>query len=54
MALGQAVHDRRTALGVDHAALAERAGLTVADVERLEGGGTPPAFPPPPRPHGRP
>ncbi|MFJ9207330.1 helix-turn-helix domain-containing protein [Streptomyces sp. NPDC102264] len=45
IALGQAVHDRRTALGIDQAALAERTGLSVRDIERIEGGGTTPTLP---------
>ncbi|WP_240796338.1 helix-turn-helix domain-containing protein [Streptomyces sp. RFCAC02] len=45
IALGQAVYDRRTALGIDRAVLAGRTGLTVADIDRLEGGGTTPALP---------
>jgi transcriptional regulator with XRE-family HTH domain len=45
IALGQAVHDRRSALGIDQATLAERAGLSLADVERIEGGGTAPTLP---------
>ncbi|MFI7272365.1 helix-turn-helix domain-containing protein [Streptomyces sp. NPDC049879] len=45
LALGQAVHDRRTALGLDHTTLAERTGLSPDDIERLEGGATPPTLP---------
>ncbi|MEV1010421.1 helix-turn-helix transcriptional regulator [Streptomyces sp. NPDC049881] len=45
IALGQAVYDRRIALGLDHATLAERTGLSLDDIERLEGGGTPPTLP---------
>ncbi|MDT3396785.1 helix-turn-helix transcriptional regulator [Streptomyces sp. B1866] len=45
IALGQAVYDRRTALGIDQVSLAERTGLTVQDVDRLEGGGTTPTLP---------
>ncbi|MFD6341878.1 helix-turn-helix domain-containing protein [Streptomyces sp. NPDC060131] len=45
IALGQAVHDRRTALGIDQAALAERTDLSVKDIERIEGGGTTPTLP---------
>ncbi|MEU1805522.1 helix-turn-helix domain-containing protein [Streptomyces sp. NPDC019937] len=40
IALGQAVYDRRTALGISQALLAERTGLTVDEIDRLEGGGT--------------
>ncbi|MDT0319396.1 helix-turn-helix domain-containing protein [Streptomyces millisiae] len=45
IALGQAVYDRRSALGIDELALAERAGLSLEEVRRLEGGGTPPTLP---------
>jgi hypothetical protein len=48
IALGQAVYDRRTALGLDQASLARRAGLTTDDIDRIEGGGNlphPPASP---------
>ncbi|MCC3771870.1 helix-turn-helix domain-containing protein [Streptomyces sp. UNOC14_S4] len=45
IALGQAVYDRRTALGIDQAALAERAGLSLHDIECIEGGGVPPSLP---------
>ncbi|MFD5750272.1 helix-turn-helix domain-containing protein [Streptomyces sp. NPDC127033] len=44
IALGQAVYDRRTALGIDQAALAERAALSLEDIERIEGGGTAPTL----------
>ncbi|MFI0729284.1 helix-turn-helix domain-containing protein [Streptomyces sp. NPDC021225] len=42
---GQAVYDRRTALGIDQASLAERTGLSTEDIDRLEGGGTMPTLP---------
>lgn len=45
IALGQAVYDRRTSLGIDQASLAERAGLSTEDIDRLEGGGTVPTLP---------
>ncbi|MFI9784842.1 helix-turn-helix domain-containing protein [Kitasatospora sp. NPDC051984] len=45
MALGQAVYDRRTALGLSPAELARRAGLTEAQVEVIEGGDTVPTLP---------
>jgi transcriptional regulator with XRE-family HTH domain len=45
IALGQAVYDRRTALGLDQASLARRAGLTTDDIDRIEGGGTSPSLP---------
>ena len=44
IALGQAVYDRRTALRLDQKALAERAGLSLAEVERLEGGAVVPTL----------
>lgn len=37
-ALGQAVYDRRTALALDQAELAGRAGLTAAQIASIEGG----------------
>ncbi|RLU94674.1 XRE family transcriptional regulator [Streptomyces griseocarneus] len=45
IALGQAVYDRRTALGIDQASLAERAGLSLHDIECIEGGGVSPSLP---------
>jgi ribosome-binding protein aMBF1 (putative translation factor) len=45
IALGQAVYDRRTSLGIDPVSLAERMGLSVEDIDRLEGGGTVPTLP---------
>lgn len=35
--LGQAVHDRRTELGLSQTELAERAGMTQPQVSRMEG-----------------
>ncbi|TWE17560.1 helix-turn-helix protein [Kitasatospora atroaurantiaca] len=43
-ALGQAVHDRRNALGLTGQELADRARLTVDEVEQIEGGGTAPTL----------
>jgi transcriptional regulator with XRE-family HTH domain len=43
-ALGQAVFDRRSALGLDEHQLAQRAHMSVAEVEQIEGGGTPPTL----------
>ncbi|GGP60292.1 helix-turn-helix domain-containing protein [Streptomyces abikoensis] len=45
IALGQAVYDRRMALEIDQGTLAERAGMSLADIERIEGGGTAPTLP---------
>ncbi|MDN3058417.1 helix-turn-helix domain-containing protein [Streptomyces sp. SRF1] len=45
IALGQAVYDRRTSLGIDQASLAERTGLSTEDIDRLEGGGAVPTLP---------
>jgi ribosome-binding protein aMBF1 (putative translation factor) len=45
IALGQAVYDRRTALGLDRATLARRTNLTTEDIDRIEGGGTCPTLP---------
>ncbi|MDX3383779.1 helix-turn-helix transcriptional regulator [Streptomyces niveiscabiei] len=42
---GKAVRDRRTALGMTQARLAERAGMTQAAVSRLEHGGATPTIP---------
>lgn len=42
IALGQAVYDRRTALGFTQGQLAHRAGMTEAEVERIEGGAVTP------------
>ncbi len=43
VALGQAVYDRRTQLGLSPAELAVRAGLSEADIECIEGGAIAPA-----------
>lgn len=43
--LGQAVHDRRTELGISQAELARRAGMTQPQVSKLELGGTVPTLP---------
>jgi transcriptional regulator with XRE-family HTH domain len=45
IALGQAVYDRRTALDISRALLAERTGLTVDEIDRLEGSAAAPALP---------
>ncbi|MFC7258846.1 helix-turn-helix domain-containing protein [Streptomyces lutosisoli] len=42
LAFGKALYDRRTALGLTSAELAERAGMTQDDVECIEEGGTEP------------
>ncbi|WP_329579646.1 helix-turn-helix domain-containing protein [Kitasatospora sp. NBC_01250] len=43
--LGQAVYDRRTALGLSQAELAMRANMTQPQVSKLELGGTVPTLP---------
>jgi ribosome-binding protein aMBF1 (putative translation factor) len=43
--LGQAVHDRRTALGLTQAELATRADMTQPQLSKLELGGTVPTLP---------
>ncbi|SHN44035.1 helix-turn-helix domain-containing protein [Cryptosporangium aurantiacum] len=43
--LGQMVYDRRTALGLTQAELAERAGMTQPQLSRLESGGATPTVP---------
>ena len=43
--LGQAVHDRRTALSLSQSELAARAGMTQPQVSKLELGGTVPTLP---------
>ncbi|MFJ9694670.1 helix-turn-helix domain-containing protein [Kitasatospora sp. NPDC101183] len=45
MALGQALYDRRTALGLSHAEVARRAGMTEDEIECIEEAGTVPTFP---------
>ena len=45
IALGQAVFDRRTALGISQAELAARAGTTQTVISRLEGGAVTPTLP---------
>ncbi|MFI5620433.1 helix-turn-helix domain-containing protein [Streptomyces sp. NPDC051567] len=45
MAFAKAVYDRRTALGLSQAELAGRAGLTQAEVSRVEGADAVPALP---------
>jgi transcriptional regulator with XRE-family HTH domain len=42
LAFGKAVYDQRCALGLSIAELADRAGMTVDDIECLEEGGTEP------------
>lgn len=43
--LGQLVFDRRTALGLSQAELAERADMTQPQISTIEGGGTVPTLP---------
>ncbi|MEV5826745.1 helix-turn-helix transcriptional regulator [Spirillospora sp. NPDC052242] len=45
MALGQAVHDRRVALGLSQAELARRAGMTQPQISNIEGGDSTPTLP---------
>jgi ribosome-binding protein aMBF1 (putative translation factor) len=45
LALGQAVYDRRTALGLTQAELAARAGMTQPQVSNIEGGDSVPTLP---------
>jgi len=45
MALAQAVHERRTELGLTQSELAERSGLTQAKISRIEGSDTVPTLP---------
>jgi transcriptional regulator with XRE-family HTH domain len=45
IALGQAVYDRRMALGISQAELASRAGTTQTVISRLEGGSVTPTLP---------
>src|ERR1035438_10103625 len=42
LAFGKALYDRRTALGLSVADLAQRAGMTVDEIECIEEGGTEP------------
>ncbi|MFE9925255.1 helix-turn-helix domain-containing protein [Streptomyces sp. NPDC005774] len=44
-ALGQAVHDRRTALGLSQAELARRAEMTQPQISNIEGGDSVPTLP---------
>lgn len=43
--LGQAVHDRRTELGISQTELARRANMTQPQISKLELGGTVPTLP---------
>ncbi|MER5933852.1 helix-turn-helix domain-containing protein [Streptomyces sp. NPDC002054] len=45
MAFAKAVYDRRKALGLSQAQLAERAGLTQAKISRIEGADAVPTLP---------
>jgi predicted transcriptional regulator len=45
IALGQAVYDRRIALGISQSELARRAGTTQTVISRLEGGAVTPTLP---------
>lgn len=44
IALGQAVYDRRTTLGLSQGQLARRAGMAEAEVKRIEGGAVTPTL----------
>lgn len=44
-ALGQAVHDRRTVLGLSQSELARRAGMTQSQISHIEGGDSTPTLP---------
>lgn len=44
-ALAQAVHDRRTALGLSQSELARRAGMTQPQISNIEGGDSVPTLP---------
>ncbi|RBM22407.1 helix-turn-helix domain-containing protein [Streptomyces sp. PT12] len=44
-ALGQAVHDRRTELGLSQAELARRASMTQPQISNIESGGMVPTLP---------
>lgn len=45
LALGQAVYDRRTELGISQAELARRAGMTQPQISIIEGGDSVPTLP---------
>jgi transcriptional regulator with XRE-family HTH domain len=45
LAFGKAVYDRRAALSMSIAELAQRAGLTADEIECIEEGGTEPTIP---------
>jgi transcriptional regulator with XRE-family HTH domain len=45
LAFGKALYDVRNALGLTVSELAERAGMTDDDIERIEEGGTEPTIP---------
>lgn len=45
LALGQAVYDRRTALGLSQAELGRRAGMTQPQISNIEGGDSVPTLP---------
>lgn len=45
LALGQAVYDRRVALGLSQAELARRAGMTQPQISNIEGGDSVPTLP---------
>ncbi|GAA4212749.1 helix-turn-helix domain-containing protein [Microbispora amethystogenes] len=45
LALGQAVYNRRTALGLSQAELAHRAGMTQPQISNIEGGDSVPTLP---------
>jgi ribosome-binding protein aMBF1 (putative translation factor) len=45
LALGQAVYDRRTALGISQAELARRAAMTQPQISNIEGGDSVPTLP---------
>jgi ribosome-binding protein aMBF1 (putative translation factor) len=45
LALGQAVYDRRIALGISQAELARRAGMTQPQISNIEGGDSVPTIP---------
>lgn len=44
IALGQAVYDRRTALGMSQQKLAQHASLAETEIERIEGGAVTPTL----------